>query len=276
MKKLKMLAAMIILAGIFTGCASNGGTSAQKANQNSKIDEKNLDNYLVDSDYDFIYEVVNKFNVNVTVSPFVHDSKKDAVSITSDVVIAPGESYAFKFNTKTLFKTFGEDISIRCYFQPEGYNKSRGWISDLYSDRNTKHTVTIVKKDDGWSGENSWEYFGPELVIYKDGDFSCKIVNKTDYSVKIQGYVRDPDKQAVTKEVVLKAGQAYDFRYKMEEVAAVCENNSFGLGFSFEMPEKDWYWGGMEDWYNKNELNKVENRIFSIIPDGNGSFTFEE
>mgnify|MGYP003421025938 CR=1 FL=1 len=40
MKKLKMLAAMIILAGIFTGCASNGGTSAQKANQNSKIDKK--------------------------------------------------------------------------------------------------------------------------------------------------------------------------------------------------------------------------------------------
>ena len=125
MKKLKMLAAMIILAGIFTGCASNGGTSAQKANQNSKIDNKNLDNYLVDSDYDFIYEVVNKFNVNVTVSPFVHDSKKDAVSITSELVINTSESYALKKNKKTLFKTLSEDIYNSCYFKTKGYNKSQ-------------------------------------------------------------------------------------------------------------------------------------------------------
>lgn len=63
---------------------------------------------------------------------------------------------------------------------------------------------------------------------------SCKIVNKTDYSVKIQGYVRDPDKEAVTKGIVLKAGETYDFRYKIEGIAAVCVSNSFGIGFTFE------------------------------------------
>lgn len=46
--------------------------------------------------------------------------------------------------------------------------------------------------------------------------------------------MRDPDKEAVTKGIVLKAGETYDFRYKMEGIAAVCVSNSFGIGFTFE------------------------------------------
>lgn len=276
MKKLFMVFAALVVVNLFIGCA----TVASNTQKDNKI---NLDNFLVESDYDFIYEVINNFNVNVTVAPFIQNSQQTVVSITNDVVIAPGESYQFKFNTNTLYKTFENNIFVYCYFQPKGYDKIRDWVSALHEERYEKHTVTIVENGAGWIGEKSQEYFGPELVIYEDGNISYKVVNKTDYSVNIQGYVRAPERQALTKEIVLESGQTYDFRYKLEEVAAVCENDSFGLGFTFENPEKgwyypesSWYWWGREEesWYNKDKLNEVKDKTLTI--NRNGSVTVEE
>ena len=278
MKKSFITFAVIVAASFFFGCA----TTASKA---QKDDKKNLDYFLVETDYDFIYEIVNNFDENVTVAPLIKNIQQAVVSITSDVIIAPGETYQFKFNTNTLYKTFENNIFVYCYFQPKGYDKICDWVSALHEERKEKHTVTIVKDGDGWIGKKSQEYFGPELVIYEDGNISYKVVNKTDYCVKIQGYARDPERQALTKEIFLEAGQSYDFRYKLEEVAAVCENNSFGLGFTFSMPEKgwfwpesSWYWWGdeMESWYNKDKLNEAKDKTLTIVPNGNGSFAVEE
>ena len=129
------------------------------------VPPKDLDECFVTSGYDFIYEVVNNLDVPVTVATFISDDElyasegpEEAVlSVTKDVVIAAGESHQFKYKIDNLKQKYGAGIEMGCYFEPEGNSRSRGWMNGFNSSiYNQKHTVTLVKKDNWWTGENSW------------------------------------------------------------------------------------------------------------------------
>lgn len=297
MKKFLNLAIIICCAFGLIGCASTGSAESSKASevQTAPVVEtqaapveaaapqkpKSLDEYLTDTDFDIIYEVVNKLNVKLTVVSFLADESADVLLFTSEVVIAPGETHQFKYKTSEIARDYGYDKYLRCFFTPEGMQWSRGW-SGSATRKYWKHTVTIVKTDSGWTGQNSWEYFGPILNTYEKGyDCTYKITNTSNYPVKVQGYVRDYDNAACTKEVIIPGGKSYVFQYKLSEINDLCKNTSVNdilLGYSFEMPDQNWYWGGMECVLKKNNLNlsKGQIRSISIVSDGKGSYTFDE
>lgn len=129
------------------------------------VPPKDLDECFVTSGYDFIYEVVNNLDVPVTVATFISDMEiydsdgpEEAVmSVTKDVVIAAGESHQFKYKIDALKQKYGVGIEMGCYFEPQGFSQSRGWMNGFISSiYNQKHTVTLTKTDSWWSGNNSW------------------------------------------------------------------------------------------------------------------------
>ena len=129
------------------------------------VPPKDLDECFVTSGYDFIYEVVNNLDVPVTVATFISDMEiydsdgpEEAVmSVTKDVVIAAGESHQFKYKIDALKQKYGVGIEMGCYFEPQGFSQSRGWMNGFNSSiYNQKHTVTLTKTDSWWSGNNSW------------------------------------------------------------------------------------------------------------------------
>ena len=130
------------------------------------VPANDLDSCLVETGYDFIYEVVNDANNKntFTVRPFISDSKiyqeegpyEAVLSICEGVQIKPGNSYQFKFKISALKEKYGDEIDIGCYFQMADYNESRGWMNSFYGVQNRKHTVTLIETENWWDGENSW------------------------------------------------------------------------------------------------------------------------
>lgn len=297
MKKLIFFTIIICCAFGLIGCASTGSAESSKVSevQTAPVVEtqaapveaaapqkpKSLDEYLTDTDFDIVYEVVNTLDVNVTVASFLANDAAEVLLKTSEVTIPPKSAYQFKYKTSELAKDFGYDKYLRCFFFPEGMNGSRGW-SGSATRKYWKHTVSIVKNGDGWSGQNAWYYFGPILNTYETGyDCTYEIKNTSSYPVTVQGYVRDYDYAAYTDEVVIPGGKSYVFKFKLSEIAELCKNTSVNdilLGYSFAMPDANWYWGGMECPMKKNNLaaSKGQLRNISIVSDGNGSYTFEE
>ena len=291
MKKFLMSGA-VLAAFFICSCASNGNSVEVREFQSEPVTEvvqqevasepaKTLDDYLTETDFDIVYEVVNTLDVNVTVASFLANDAAEVLLKTSEVTIPPKSAYQFKYKTSELAKDFGYDKYLRCFFFPEGMNGSRGW-SGSATRKYWKHTVSIVKNGDGWSGQNAWYYFGPILNTYETGyDCTYEIKNTSSYPVTVQGYVRDYDYAAYTDEVVIPGGKSYVFKFKLSEIAELCKNTSVNdilLGYSFSMPDANWYWGGMECPMKKNNLaaSKGQLRNISIVSDGNGSYTFEE
>ena len=292
MKKFLMSGA-VVAAFFICSCASNGKSVEVREFQSEPVTEvvqqevapepvkTSLDDYLTETDFDIVYEVVNTLDVNVTVASFLANDAAEVLLKTSEVTIPPKSAYQFKYKTSELAKDFGYDKYLRCFFFPEGMNGSRGW-SGSATNKYWKHTVSIVKNGDGWSGQNAWYYFGPILNTYeKDYDCTYEIKNTSSYPVTVQGYVRDYDYAAYTEEVVIPGGKSYVFKFKLNEIAELCKNtavNDILLGYSFSMPDANWYWGGMECPMKKNNLaaSKGQLRSISIVSDGNGSYTFEE
>ena len=131
------------------------------------VPANDLSSCLVDTEYDFIYEVVNDANNKNTfsVKPFISDSKiyeeegfyESVLSVCNGVEIKPGENYQFKFKISSLIEKYGDDIEIGCYFQMADKNENSGWMNPLSDgNKNRKHTVTLIETEDWWNGINSW------------------------------------------------------------------------------------------------------------------------
>lgn len=157
MKKLIMTLVAFAAVLLFAGCAN--GAKDDTGNQTQKIDKIEP----VESDYDFIYEVINKSDKNVTTAVFVSDNSKynkkdpDAaiVAITEEVVLAPNENHEFKFKIDAITEKYGTNTCFGFYYIPEDDTRSRGWMNGTVYGKGRKHTVTI---NEYLNGVNSWSF----------------------------------------------------------------------------------------------------------------------
>ena len=275
MKKTFMLGVALVAACLLLSCSN----SLRKTDLELEND-KSLDKYLVTENYDYIYEVVNNYDKVIAVSTYLKDKSGNELLRSKDVTIASGSSYQFKYQLDPITNKYGLEVFMGFCCQPKGMNQSWGWEGSLQGYR--KHRVTVVKDNNLWNGVNSWEWFGPELKTYESGyDYAEEIKNETKYPLNVQGYVRDYNEKAHTKEIIIPAGTSYTFKYKLSDINDFCTNDSVGqlqIGYFFSITEKNWYWGGMELSVVKNmiEEKKGQSRCLSVIDDGKGGFTFKE
>ena len=119
----------------------------------------------VESGEDFIYEVVNNTNVNLTVQNYIRcweisEFWVGMVAKTAEQTIAPGQTKQLKYKLSDLkaLKPFETDrIGIGCTYKLEGSNsRPSGWENN-FEQVNKKHTVTVTVDSEGYmNGENSW------------------------------------------------------------------------------------------------------------------------
>lgn len=111
-----------------------------------------------ESDYDFIYEVVNNMTCSLTVAPYLKNYNTGKfVAKTSNVVLEKGETYQFKFKLEDVKSQFGKSLSLGSFFTPEYKWRCYGWENDLNS-KNKKHTVVCTDAAPEYclEGENKW------------------------------------------------------------------------------------------------------------------------
>lgn len=155
----KLITTLMAFAAVllFAGCAN--GAKDDTGNQTQKIDKIEP----VESDYDFIYEVINKSDKNVKTAVFVSDNSKynkkdpDAaiVATTEEVVLAPNENHEFKFKIDTITEKYGTNTCFGFYYIPKDDTRSRGWMNGTVYGKGRKHTVTI---NEYLNGVNSWSF----------------------------------------------------------------------------------------------------------------------
>lgn len=265
MKKIKLLAAMIIVAGIFTGCATTGSVKSGKA----KVTD--LDSCIVDENYDFIFEIVNNTDEAIT---FTNGIKEDytnfnTIKETKSFVVNKGESYQLKYDLgliekfsgvkkeKLRFFTFmssenntvidGNEKSI-CIYEKDGrYVNDRLFYDHMWDQRyqlvlaERKYIFTLTK-------------VGKEINVYgKIEDLSDFV-----YDEIVPGNGRSPIK------LQLRNSKEYievDWRYCNYHK----ENRGFDNGgnFSTSMDGGDWRFSG-----EKYELllNYNRNNDYYMLP----------
>ena len=80
MKKTIIVSVVLAVACIFMGCKQNS-SDAEYLNEyilerNSPKGNKYLEDYCSETDYDFIYEVVNNTGVSIDVAPVVYNTEQ--------------------------------------------------------------------------------------------------------------------------------------------------------------------------------------------------------
>ena len=102
-----------------------------------------------ETDYDFIYEVVNNSSGNLTVENYISIEPEHGLesAISNPIVIKKGDKYQFKYNLTKLKELYGNNKFIGCYFYPENRWLCGGWQSGL-NESNKKHTVIIKDASD--------------------------------------------------------------------------------------------------------------------------------
>ena len=100
---------MIIVAGIFTGCATTGSVKSGKAIVTD------LDSCIVDENYDFGFEIINNTNETIFVSNGVKQKRARYNSIieTKTFPVTTGESFQLNYNFNLIEKLFENDCKIQ-------------------------------------------------------------------------------------------------------------------------------------------------------------------
>ena len=107
-----------------------------------------LEDYLLKSDYDFIYEIINNTSGPITVANVMLTEDSRPVGWTEDVVIEKGKTYQFNYDLKTLQKIYGSNAVICTDVKTESSEWFRGWFGklDWY---NQKYSVYFADGTEG-------------------------------------------------------------------------------------------------------------------------------
>ena len=119
----------------------NDGTKALALNN----DPLDLNNYISNENYDFIYEIVNNSSEKIVAANIVFDDEKysNLLSLSNDIEIEPGKSYQIKYNLGTLKKIYGEK-SVLGIDVKKASDKQwiRGWANN-FDHKKDKHIVVV-------------------------------------------------------------------------------------------------------------------------------------
>ena len=112
-------------------------------------DPLDLNNYIKEKDYDFIYEVVNNSSDKIIFANILMGDNSQVLSLTNDFEIEPGQIFQFKYDLQTLRKIYGSNCQL-CLDLKKSEEKQwiRGWENEL-DHFNEKHTVVVT---DGTQG----------------------------------------------------------------------------------------------------------------------------
>ena len=106
-------------------------------------DPLDLNNYITETDYDFIYEVVNNSSDKIVFANVLMDDKSNILSLTNDYELEPGQIFQFKYDLQTLEKIYGSAGQF-CLDLRKSEEKKwiRGWENN-FDHHNEKHIVVI-------------------------------------------------------------------------------------------------------------------------------------
>ena len=174
---------MFVLAAlVMTGCGNPNGGDNQNGNNNDSAIETIAQK---ETDYNFIYEIVNKSAKKITVYVFVSDNAKYAknpdnpdaaiVAKTEEVELAPNENHEFKIKVDTFTSKYGTGTCFGLSYTPEDGSRSRGWMNGSVYGKGRKHTVTI---NEYFNGVNSWSFLPDNPMINVHGYWEGSIGDK--------------------------------------------------------------------------------------------------
>src|SRR5574344_558648 len=251
---LKAVAALICAAIVLVSCSDNSKTELE---QNT-------------GDYDFIYEVINNSSAKLIIKNYIRDVnasdyKAGIVIESSEVVLAVGETYQFKYNTTDLCSTYtSSNYYLGCYFYPTGKLESGGW-ENVLSCSNWKHTVTVLDSSTNYiTGVNYWNKINISSLVQSDRtyDFIYEVVNNTSGTLSIANYLRnssinnyyDSFIARSAEFITLAVGETYQYKYNLTELKKTYLGSSLSLGCYF-YPSGKWQCSGWE-----NDLTTTTNQ----------------
>lgn len=128
----------------------NGDFSIIKINDGTKIlalnkDPLDLNNYISNDNYDFIYEIVNNSSDKISAANILFDDDKftNLLGLSNDVEIEPGKSCQLKYNLETLKKIYGDKGVIGIDVKKSSDKQwIRGW-ANTFNHKNDKHIVVV-------------------------------------------------------------------------------------------------------------------------------------
>ena len=132
---------------IIEAMLNNGEYTVQNFNGYNYLvlntDPLDMNNYLLQEDYDFVYEIINNTSGLISLANILTDEETKAICWTSDIELEPGKSIQFKYDLKTLQSVYGYNVQLGCDVKISTYEKwIRGWLNtlDCY---NQKHTIML-------------------------------------------------------------------------------------------------------------------------------------
>lgn len=112
-------------------------------------DPLDLNNYIVNDNYDFIYEIVNNSSDNISFANIVLGQESKILGLSNDYEIEPGKSVELKYNLDTLKKIYGEKNQLALDLKK---TKDSQWIRDWKVNFEHKNDKYIVVVSDGTNG----------------------------------------------------------------------------------------------------------------------------
>lgn len=118
-------------------------------------DPLDVNNYIADEDYDFIYEIANQSSEDIVLANIIMDENSIVLSYTDDVELKPGKTYQFKYQLNQLEKIYGSNSRIALDFKKINEKKwNRDWENN-FNHKNQKHVIVIT---DGTSGNSLYSF----------------------------------------------------------------------------------------------------------------------
>ena len=112
-------------------------------------DPLDLNNYILNDDYDFIYEIVNNSVDNISAANIILNDESKILGLSNDIEIEPGKSVQLKYNLNTLKKIYGEKSMMALDVKR---TKDSKWIRDWKVDFNHKSDKYVVVVNEGTNG----------------------------------------------------------------------------------------------------------------------------
>ena len=112
-------------------------------------DPLDLNNYILNDNYDFIYEIANNSSDNISFANIVLDQESKILGLSNDYEIEPGKSVQLKYNLDILKKIYGEKNQLALDLKK---TKDSQWIRDWKVNFEHKNDKYIVVVSDGTNG----------------------------------------------------------------------------------------------------------------------------
>ena len=137
-------------------------------------DPLDLNKYVVndDTNYNFVYEIINNASEKIAVSNLLLDEEQKILSLTKDIQLEPGQTFTYKYDLDTLKTIYGEKIQLCADITKAAENKwIRGWFVSM-DHKNDKYKVIVTDGTQGrsldifdlWTGLN--EDLEKGIMIY--------------------------------------------------------------------------------------------------------------